>query len=137
MDRDSPAPPASIGAQRVRDHRARRRAAGLVEVKVWVRAQDVPHAHTALRAFTDKADRALDRQQRQGGTNQVAFDLRFPGVPPGQFRERLRLGWDLTWDQAARRWRGVAEDPARLDLLRQFVAVHGGVVEVATEAAKT
>ena len=36
---------ASVGTRRVRDHRSRRRAAGLVEVKAWVRAADVDRAH--------------------------------------------------------------------------------------------
>jgi hypothetical protein len=130
MDEDSPTRPASIGARRVRGHRERRRAAGLVEVKVWVREQDVPHAHAALRPFTDEAEQALDRHRRQGRTNMVAFELRFPGVPPGQFREQLWQTWGLTWDQGARRWHGEVEDQLRLDQLRQFVAAHGGVIEV-------
>ena len=132
MDEDSPIRAASIAAQRVRDYRARRRAAGLVEVKVWVRAQDVPHAHAALRQFTSEADQALDRHQRQGRTNLVVFELRFPNVPPGEFREQLREAWGLTWDRDARRWRGKLEDLVWLDDLRQFVAAHGGVIEVPT-----
>ena len=41
MDKDGQDGAASVGAQRVRDHCSRRRAAGLVEVKAWVRAVDV------------------------------------------------------------------------------------------------
>jgi hypothetical protein len=133
MDEDSPTRPASISAQRVRDHRARRRAAGLVEVKVWVREQDVPHTHAALRLFTNEADQALDRLQRQGRTNLVVFELHFPNVPPGQFRGQLQRDWGLAWDQGAGRWHGELEDQSRLDQLRQFVAVHGGVIEVPTQ----
>jgi hypothetical protein len=103
MDENGPTRPASIGAQRVRDHRARRRAAGLVEVKVWVREQDVPHAHAALRPLTHEADQALDRHQRQGLTNLVVFELRFPNVPPDQFCEHLRQTWGLRWDYGSRR----------------------------------
>ena len=88
--------------------------------------------HAALRAFTSEADRALGRQQRQSQTNLVAFELRFPGVPPRQLREQLRQVWGLAWDQDARRWHGKAEDQVRLDQLRQFVEVHGGVLEVPT-----
>ncbi len=55
---------ASVGAQRVRDHRARRRAAGLVEVKAWVRAADVDRAHAALRLLTDEGCTRLPRRRR-------------------------------------------------------------------------
>ncbi len=130
MDENSPTRPASIGARRVRYHRERRQAAGLVEVKGWVREQDVPHAHVALRPFTHEADQALDRHQRQGRTNLVVFELRFPNVPPDQFREQLWQAWGLRWDYGSHRWHGEVEDQSRLDQLRQFVAVHGGVIEV-------
>ena len=132
MDEDTPTRPASIGAQRVRDYRARRRAAGLVEVKVWLREQDVPHAHAALRPFTNEADQALNQHQRQGRTNLVVIELQFPTVPPGQFREQLRQAWGLTWDQGTRRWGGKVEDQSWLDHLREFVAAHGGIIEVPT-----
>ena len=101
-------------------------------MKVWVRKQDVPHAHAALRPFTHEADHALDRHQRQGRTNLVMFEIHFPGVPPGQFLEQLRQTWGLTWDQGARRRRGEVEDQSGWDQLRQFVAAHGGVIEVPT-----
>jgi hypothetical protein len=38
----------------------------------------------------------------------------------------------MAWDQGTRRWHGKAEDLARLAGLQQFVAVHGGVIEVPT-----
>ena len=87
MDKDGLDGAASIGAQRVRDHRSRRRAAGLVEVKAWVRAADVDRAHAALRPLTDAAGRDLARHARQGRTNQVAVTVRFPRTPPHAFRE--------------------------------------------------
>jgi hypothetical protein len=89
---------------------------------VWVGEQDAPHAHAALRPFTDEADQAMDRHQRQGRTKMVVVELRFPSVPPGQFCEQLRQAWGLRWDQGARRWHGKIDGQSRLDHLRQFVA---------------
>jgi len=130
MDRDGQDGAASAGAQRVRDWRARRRAAGLVEVKTWVRAADVGRAQQVLRPLTDEADRALARQARQGRSNQVAVTVRFPCTPPGAFRETvLRRGWGLAWDGAQGCWHGLVEDAARLAVLGQVVAPHGGRVE--------
>lgn len=59
MDGDGRDQAASVGAQRVRDHRARCRAAGLAEVKAWVRAGDVDRAHELLRLLADEAGRDL------------------------------------------------------------------------------
>jgi hypothetical protein len=130
MDGDGQDGAASVGAQRVRDHRARRRAAGLVEVKAWVRAEDVDRAWTVLRPLTDEAGRALVRHARQGRSNQVVVTVRFARTPPGTFREgALRRGCGLTWDGAQGCWHGTVEDAARVDELRQVVAPHGGRVE--------
>ena len=130
MDRDGQDRTASTGAQRVRDWRARRRAAGLVEVKTWVRAEDVGRAQQVLRPLTDEADRALARHARQGGSNQVAVTVRFPRTPPGAFREGvLRRGWGLAWDGAQGCWHGTVEDAAKMVALGQAVAPHGGRVE--------
>ena len=126
-DRDDQA--ASIGAQRVRDHRARRRQAGLVEVKAWVRAVDVDRAHAALRPLTDEAGRDLARHVHQGRTNQVAVTVRFPRMPPHAFREGvLRRVWNLAWDEARGCWHGTAESEVAIAELRQVVVPHGGVV---------
>jgi len=131
MDRDGQDGTVSAGAQRVRDWRARRRAAGLVEVKAWVRAQDVGRAHQVLRPLTDEADRVLARHARQGQSNQVAVTVHFPRTPPGAFREALlRRGWGLAWDRAQGCWHGLVEDAARLAALGQVVAPYGGRVEV-------
>ena len=130
MDKDGQDGAASVGAQRVRDHRSRRRAAGLVEVKAWVRAADVDRAHAALRPLTDEAGRDLARHARQGRTNQVAVTVRFPRTPPRAFREGvLRQGWRLTWDGSRGCWHGTAESGAAADELRRAVAPHGGQVE--------
>ncbi len=130
MDRAGQDGAASAGAQRVRDHRARRRAAGLVEVKAWVRAQDVGRAQLVLQPLTNEASRALARHARQGRSNQVAVTVRFPRTPPGAFREAvLRRGWGLAWDGAQGCWHGTVEDAARMAELRQVVAPHGGRVE--------
>ncbi len=129
-ERDAGNPAASVGAQRVRDHRARRRAAELVEVKAWVRAADVGRAHAALRPLTDEAGRDLARHARQGRTNQVAVTVRFPRTPPHVFREGvLRRTWGLAWDGAHGCWHGAAESEAAADELCRVVAPHGGVVE--------
>ncbi len=121
---------ASVGAQRVRDHRSRRRTAGLVEVKAWVRAVDVDRAHAALRPLTDEAGRDLARHRQQGRTNQVALTLRFPRTPPHAFREGvLRTEWGLCWDRAHGCWHGGVENGAAANELRRMVAPHGGVVE--------
>ena len=131
MDKNGQDGAASIGAQRVRDHRTRRRAAGLVEVKTWVRAADVDRAHAALRSLTDEAGRDLARHARQGRTNQVAVTVRFPRTPPHAFREGvLRRTWGLAWDGAHGCWYGATESEAAADELRRAVAPHGGVVEV-------
>ena len=131
MDKNGQDGAASIGAQRVRDHRTRRRAAGLVEVKTWVRAADVDRAHAALRPLTDEAGRDLARHARQGRTNQVAVTVRFPRTPPHAFREGvLRRTWGLAWDGAHGCWHGATESEATADELRRAVAPHGGVVEV-------
>ena len=130
MDKDGQDGAASVGAQRVRDHRSRRRAAGLVEVKAWVRAVDVDRAHAALRPLTDEADRDLARHARQGRTNQVAVTVRFPRTPPHAFREGvLRQAWGLAWDGPRGCWHGAAESGAAADELRRVVAPHGGVVK--------
>lgn len=130
MDRDGQDAAASTGAQRVRDWRARRRAAGLVEVKAWVRAEDVGRAHQVLCPLTDEADRVLARHVRQGGSNQVVVTVHFPRTPPGAFREAvLRRGWGLAWDGAQGCWHGLVEDAARVAALGQVVAPHGGRVE--------
>lgn len=130
MDKDGQNGAASIGAQRVRDHRSRRRAAGLIEVKAWVRATDVDRAHAALRPLTDEADWDLARHARQGRTNQVAVTVHFPRTPPHAFREGvLRRAWGLAWDGAHGCWHGAAEGEAVADELRRAVAPHGGVVE--------
>jgi len=130
MDRDGQDGTVSAGAQRVRDWRARRRAAGLVEVKAWVRAEDVGRAHQVLHPLTDEADRALARHARQGGSNQVAITVRFPRTPPGAFREAvLRRSWGLAWDGAQGCWHGLVEDAAQVAELSQVVAPHGGRVE--------
>ena len=130
MDRDGQDGTVSIGARRVRDYRARRRAAGLVEVKAWVRAQDAERAHQALRPLTDAAGRALTRQAQQGRSNQVAVTVRFSRTPPGAFREGvLRRGWGLAWDGVQGCWHGLVEDAARVAALGQVVAPHGGQVE--------
>lgn len=130
MDRDGRDEAASVGAQRVRDHRSRRRAAGLVEVKAWVRATNVDRAHAALRPLTDEASRDLARHARQGQTNQVAVTVRFPRTPPHAFREGvLRRAWELAWNGPRGCWHGVAEDGAAADELRRVVAPHGGQVE--------
>ena len=121
---------ASVGAQRVRDHRSRRRAAGLVEVKAWVRAADVDRAHAALRLLTDAAGRDLARHARQGRSNQVAVTVRFARTLPRVFREGvLRQAWGLAWDGPRGCWHGTAEGGAAADELRRVVAPHGGVVE--------
>ena len=123
-------PAVSVGAQRVRDHRSRRRAAGLVEVKAWVRATDVDRAHAVLRPLTDEAGRDLARHTRQGQTNQVAVTVRFPHTPPHAFREEvLRRAWGLAWDRSRGCWHGMAEDTAAADELRRAVVLHGGVVQ--------
>ena len=130
MDKDRRDEAASVGAQRVRDHRSRRRAAGLVEVKAWVRATDVDRAHAALRPLTNEAGRDLTRHARQGRTNQVAVTVRFPRTPPHAFREGvLRRAWRLAWDGPLGCWHGVAESAAAADELRQVVAPHEGTVE--------
>ncbi len=119
----------SLGAQRVRDHRSRRRAAGLVEVKAWVRAADRHRVWDALRPLTDEADRTLARHAQQGRTNQVAITLRFAGAPPGRVRRELRERWNLTWDGALGCWQGVVEDAAGMNELRVLAGAHGGRVE--------
>ena len=119
----------SVGAQRVRDHRSRRRAAGLVEVKAWVRATDVSQTWDVLRPLTDEAGRALARHAQQGRTNQIAITLRFVGAPPGRVRRELRERWNLTWDGALGCWRGVVEDAAGMEELRVLAGAHGGRVE--------
>ena len=119
---------ASVGARRVRDYRYRRRAAGLVEVKAWVRAEDVPRAWAALRSLRDEADEQLGRRVRQARTNQIPVALRFARTPPASFREALRREWNLTWDERARCWRGLAEDADRVEALRHFTTPHGGEV---------
>ena len=130
MDKDGQDGAASVGAQRVRDHRSRRRVAGLVEVKAWVRAVDVDRAHAALRPLTDEASRDLARHARQGRTNQVAVTVRFPRMPPHAFREGvLRKAWGLAWDEPRGCWHGAAESRAAANELRRVVAPHGGVVE--------
>ncbi len=130
MTRDGEDQDASDGARRVRDYRSRRRAAGLVEVKAWVRAEDVPRAWTALRPLTAEADEQLGRHVRQARTNQIPVELRFAGTSPASLRKALRGEWSLVWDQGARCWRGLAEDSDRVEALRQLVAQHGGEVEV-------
>ena len=133
MDKDGQDGAASIGAQRVRDHRSRRRAAGLVEVKAWVRAADVDRAHAALRPLTDEAGRDLARHVRQGRTNQVAVTVRFPQTPPHAFREgMLRKAWGLAWDGAHGCWHGTVESGAAADELRRAVAPHGGMMETSS-----
>ncbi|MBV9769115.1 MAG: hypothetical protein JOZ32_06055 [Bryobacterales bacterium] len=130
MDRDGQDRTASTGAQRVRDWRARRRAAGLVEVKAWVRAADVGRAQQVLQPLTDEANRVLARHARQGRSNQVAVMVRFPRTPPGAFRAAvLQRGWGLAWDGAQGCWHGLVEDAARVAVLGQMVAPHGGRVE--------
>lgn len=101
MDRDDPV--ASVGAQRVRDRRSRRRAANLVEVKAWVRAVDMGRVHVALRPLTDEAGRDLARHARQGRTNQVAVTMHFTRAPPHVFREGvLRRAWGAGLGRGAR-----------------------------------
>lgn len=124
MDRNGQDQAASEGAQRVRE----RRAAGLVEIKAWVRAQDVERAHAALRPLTEQASRDLARHLRQGRSNQIAVELRFPGLPPARFREQLRQGWGLVWDREGRCWRGLAGDAGQVEELRRLAAVHSGQV---------
>lgn len=121
----------SLGAQRVRDHRSRRRAAGLVEVKAWVRGADVHRAWDVLRPLTDEAGRTLARHARQGQTNQVAVTLRFAETPPGRVRRELRERWGLNWDRALGCWQGAVEDEdmAAAGELVSLVAAHGGRVE--------
>ena len=133
MDKDGQDGAASVGAQRVRDHRSRRRAAGLVEVKAWVRAADVDRAHAVLRPLTDEAGRDLARHARQSRTNQVAVTVRFPRTPPHAFREGvLRRAWGLTWNGAHGCWQGTAESGAAADELRRAVAPHGGMMETSS-----
>ncbi len=130
MDRAGQDAAVSAGARRVRDHRTRRRAAGLVEVKAWVRAQDVGRAQLVLQPLTNEANRALARHARQCRNNQVAVTVRFPRTPPGAFREEvLRRSWGLAWDRAQGCWHGTIEDAARMAELRQVVAPHGGQME--------
>ncbi len=134
MDRDEQDGAASAGAQRVRGWRARRRAAGLVEVKAWVRAQDVRRTQQMLQPLTNEANRVLARHARQGRSNQVAVIVRFPRTPPGTFREAvLRRSWGLAWDGVQGCWHGTAEDAARVAELRQVVAPHEGEVEASTD----
>jgi hypothetical protein len=130
MSRDGEDQAASVGARRVRNYRSRRRAAGLVEVKAWVRAEDVPRAWTALRPLTAEADEQLGRRARQARTNQIPVELRFARTPPESLREALRREWALVWDQGSRCWRGLAEDSDQVEALRQLVAPHGGEVGV-------
>jgi hypothetical protein len=99
---------ASVGAQRVRDHRA----------------------HAILRPLTDEASRDLTRHARQGRTNQVAVTVRFPRTLPHAFREEvLRKTWGLARDEAHRCWHGTAESEAATDEMRRVVALHGGMME--------
>jgi hypothetical protein len=129
MERDDETPAASVGAARVRNYRARRRAAGLVEVKAWVRENDVPRAWAALRPLTNEAAGDLARRDRQARTNQVVIELRFSTAPPVSFRVQLQQEWDLTWDRAASCWRGVVEDADRVEALRRLVEPHEGRIE--------
>lgn len=134
MDENGQDKAVSTGAQRVRDYRARRRTAGLIEVKAWVRAQDVERAWTALRPLTDEAGRALARHVRQGQSNQIAVTVRFAHTPPGALRETvLRQGWKLSWDGTQRCWHGTAENADGVEALRQMTAPHGGTVEAGSD----
>lgn len=73
-------------SHRVREHRARRRAAGLIELKMWVRESDRVRAWAVLRRLTDEADQALARHVQKGRTNQIAVTVRFAVKPPSKFR---------------------------------------------------
>ncbi len=116
-------------AQRVRDHRSRRRAAGLIEVKVWVRESDRVRAWAVLRPLTDEAEQALARHMQKGRTNQIAVTVRFADKPPSKFRNMLRETWNLTWNGAQRCWHGTVEDAAARDELRRHVTPRGGQIE--------
>lgn len=130
MDEDKRDQSKSATKQRVRDYRARRRAAGLIEIRGWVRAIDVDRGHAALRPLTDEANRQLTAHTRQGRTNQVAVTVRFPRMPPPAFREEvLRKVCGLAWDGVHRCWHGVVESSAIADELRRVVAPHEGIVQ--------
>jgi hypothetical protein len=133
MNEDGQDQSTKAGRQRVQDYRARRRAAGLIEIRAWVRAVDVDRAHTVLRALTDEAGRQLAGHTRQDRTNHLAVTVRFAQTPPNPFRDEvLRKAWGLAWDKAHRCWHGLAESRAVADELRQAVAPHGGVVATLT-----
>ncbi len=116
-------------AHRVREHRARRRAAGLIELKMWVRESDRVRAWAVLRPLTDEADQALARHMQKGRTNQIAVTVRFAVKPPSKFRSTLRETWNLTWNGAQQCWHGTVEDAAARDELRRHVAQRGGQIE--------
>lgn len=48
------------GAKRVRNYRQRRKAAGLTELKVWVREDERMKALQAIHAYSARAEQALD-----------------------------------------------------------------------------
>lgn len=128
MAKDEDKRGASVGAQRVRDYRARRRAAGLVEVKAWVRSEDVARAWSALRPLTEEASGKLARHARQARSNQVVVEVRFLRTPPRSLRDQLRETWTLRWDREGRCWRGEMEGMSQVERLAGQVAAYGGSV---------
>ena len=120
---------ASVGARQRRNWRTRRQAAGLVEVTAWVREADLVRAHALLEPLVEAAMTDMVRHGRQGQTKPVVAEVRFSGVPPAVFRERLRQEWGLEWDRAARCWRGTLEGEASVEELRRMVIPQWGLVE--------
>ena len=127
--RDDQGQTASVGTRQRRNWRTRRQAAGLVEVTAWVREVDLMRPYALLEPLVEAAAADMVRHGRQGQTDPVAVEVRFSGVPPAVFRERLQHGWGSEWDWAARCWRGVLEGAASVEELRQMVIPHWGVVE--------
>ena len=109
MDEDEQQAAAGAEARRGRPSlRQRQAAAGLVEVKEWVRKEDAERAYALLESLVEAGRQQFTLHRRLGQGDAVAVEVRFSGVPPAVFREQLRREWGLEWDRAAWCWRGDA-----------------------------
>jgi len=120
---------AGAGARRRRlSLRQRLIAAGLVELKEWVREADATRAYALLDPLVEAGRQQFARHDRQSRGEAVAVAVSFSGVPPAVFREQLRQEWGLEWDRAARCWRGTLGSVA-VGRLQEFVIPYWGTVE--------
>ena len=129
MDGNEQQASASAGVRRRRPSlRQRFVGAGLVELKEWVREADVERAYALLEPLIEAGKQQFKRYELLSREDAVVVEVRFSGVPPAVFRERLRCEWGLEWDRAARCWRGTLGS-GMVEVLRDLVIPYLGMVQ--------